>query len=361
MSENNIDKLAVSFVHGYNETDIKLEGEVFPSLLVYNGKNNSTYSYPFPRNISDFLYYKDILKGISPLKGSSNFKRLPRFGLTGIKEVNDYIFAGSWNSVYKIKKSDFSIVSIISNNLMSDLHGIYVDKNKIITVLTGKDTIVISDHDGDIIDHFTIKKDLSVVKDKSIENTDWRFLSKQFRGSTGIWHFNYVQVINDEIWLTSRNTNSFVIYNRNTNKCRVKTMNLCTPALVHDGLLYEDKYYFTSIDGKIIIAKEPDKEKTVREWHEGLNLYNRDLETKVIRINETNYAKEPNWCRGISMNKNNIYVTIDGRYDSDLSFGILKINQKEEAQIVTRLNWSDIGDPSMIKYVTGFDVICFNN
>ena len=81
----------------------------------------------------------------------------------------------------------------------------------------------------------------------------------------------------------------------------------------------------------------------------------------MIRINETNYAKEPNWCRGISMNKNNIYVTIDGRYDSDLSFGILKINQKEEAQIVTRLNWSDIGDPSKIKYVTGFDVIYFNN
>ena len=360
MSESKLDKLVVSFVHGYNEIVLKLEGEVFPSLLVYNGKKNSTYDYPFPRNISDFLYHKDLLKGIPPLKGSKNFKRLPRFGLTGIMEVNDFIFAGSWNSVYKIKKSDFRIDSIISNNLMSDLHGIYADENKIITALTGKDTIVISDHEGVIIDHFTVKKDLTVIKDETIENTDWRFLSKQFRGSTGNWHFNYVQVINDEIWLTSRNTNSFVIYNRNTNKCRMKTMNLCTPALIHDGLLYEDNYYFTSIDGKIIIAKETDEEKTVREWHEGLNLYNRDLETEVIKINETNYAKEPNWCRGISKNENNIYVTIDGRYDSDLSFGVLKINERKDAKIVTRLNWSEIGDASKIKYVTGFDIININ-
>lgn len=359
MLESKLDKLAVSFVHGYNNLDLKLEGEVFPSLLIADGMSNSTYDYPFPRNVSDFSYYKNIIKGMLPLRGSNNFKKLPRFGFTGIAETKDYIFTGSWNSVYKIKKSDYSVDSIISNNLMSDLHGIYVDKDRIFSVLTGKDTIVISDHDGKIIDHFTIKNDLTTFKDEVIENVDWRFLSKQFRGSTGYWHFNYIQLIDNELWLTARNTNCFVICDLKTKKAKLKMMNLCTPALIHDGLLKEEKYYFTSIDGKIIIASQPTNiNPGSREKIDEISLYNRDLITKLIRIKDTNYCKEPNWCRGIAVSEEKIYVTIDGRYDSDLSFGVLEIDEKtQKTRQIARLRWEEVGNQEEIRYVTGFDLI----
>ena len=80
-----------------------------------------------------------------------------------------------------------------------------------------------------------------------------------------------------------------------------KLLYLCTPALIHDGLKYEDWYFFTSIDGNIIIANNTENDKTTREWHENLNHYNRDLETRVIRMEEKNYGREPKLCRSIEI------------------------------------------------------------
>ena len=34
-------------------------------------------------------------------------------------------------------------------------------------------------------------------------------------------------------------------------------MNQKTVVMLHDGILYNNEYYFTSIDGKIIIASNP--------------------------------------------------------------------------------------------------------
>jgi len=241
---------------------------------------------------------------------------------------------------------------------MNDMHGIYVDKDFIVTILTGKDTIVFSNHEGEIIDYFTIKNDLSVVKDKEIEKYDWRFISKQFRGSTGCWHFNFIQKFGDELWLTARNTNSFVVVNLKTMKAHLRLMNFFTPALIHDGKFKNGKYYFTSIDGKIIIAEEASKASfKTREEIKKIHLFDRDLVTKTIRLNETELGREPNWCRGIDIKDNLLFVTIDGRYDTDLSFGLIVLNEDGKLFENHRLKWSDIGDKLKIKFVTGFDVL----
>ena len=36
-----------------------------------------------------------------------------------------------------------------------------------------------------------------------------------------------------------------------------------------------------------------------------INLFNRDLVAKIIRINETDFG-EPNWCRGIAVSEGKI-------------------------------------------------------
>ena len=89
-----------------------------------------------------------------------------------------------------------------------------------------------------------------------------------------------------------------------------------------------------------------------------LYLYNRDLVTEVIEISKTDFGREPNWCRGIAVSEGKIYVTIDGRYDSDLSFGVLEIDEKtHKTRQIARLRWDEVGNEDEIRYVTGFDLI----
>jgi len=351
-------KIVASFVHAYDDIDYKIEKEKLPALVVHDSSNKtSVHNYPFPRNISDFYDCKSIISGLMPLQNTENFKKLPRFGLTGLAQCRNNLYAGSWNAVYEISKSDFSLKCIITNQMMNDLHGIYVDKEYIITVLTGKDTVVFSDFDGKIIDHFTIGNDLTVYKSINLENIDWRFLSKQFRGATGIWHFNYVQRFGNEIWLTARNLGAIIVVNIKTLKAHIRTINQKTVIMLHDGLYYNDEYYFTSIDGKIIIASEAKKAKfNPREEIESLHNFSRDMVCELIRLEETEFGKQPNWCRGIACNKDEMYITVDGLYGSDISFGLVGLKRTGEKIFETRINWHEIGKVDFLRYVTGFDV-----
>jgi hypothetical protein len=352
--------IAVSFVHGYENLNYCVDNELLPALWVNTGETGKVYNYPFPRNVSDFQEYKSLISGAMPLPNSPDFKKLPRFGLTGLAEFGEFLYAGSWNAIYEIRKSDFELARIISNPLMNDMHGILADEKYLITLLTGKDTVVINDYNGDVIDHFTIANDLSVYKDESIEKIDWRFLSKQYRGATGIWHFNYVQRFGDEIWLTSRNLNAFIVVNMKTRKSWIRCMNQKTPVLLHDGLRHGDEYFFTSIDGKIIIASDADKSLVnVREKVAEIGKFSRDMVCELIRLDETEFGREPNWCRGIACAKDVMYVTVDGRYDSDLSFGLLGLKRDGSVVLERRLQWSSVGSVKDLRYVTGFDIAVF--
>ena len=354
------EKKAVSFVHAYQDDDYKIDTENLPALWIHEYDQQRIINYPFPRNLTDFEKYKDYIYGNMPLLGAENFKTLPRFGLTGLSQTKQFLYAGSWNAVYEIKKTDYSLNRIISNSMMNDCHGIWVEEDLIITVLTGKDTIVISNHDGLVVDHFTVSNDLSFYKHKELENIDWRFLSKQFRGATGLWHFNYVQKFGNEIWLTSRNLNSFLVFDLKSRKSWIRTMNHKTVSLLHDGVFYKNEFFFTSIDGKIIISADAatanffTREETDEIWR-----FTRDMVCEVIRLEDTELGKQPNWCRGIACKDDEMFITIDGRYGSELSFGLLGLKRNGKKTFEKRLYWSDIGAKNDLRYVTGFDVTCF--
>ena len=353
-------KIATSFVHAYSDLNYKIEKEKLPALWINDSSNQTlVHNYPFPRNVSDFYDYKSIISGNMPLQSAKDFKKLPRFGLTGLVQYGSNLYAGSWNGVYEISKSDFSLKRIITNHMMNDMHGIWVDEEYIITVLTGKDTIVFSDFNGKIINHFTIANDLTVFKNVDLENIDWRFLSKQFRGATGIWHFNYVQRFGNEIWLTARNLGAFIVVNTKTLKAHIRTINQKTVVMLHDGLYYNQEYYFTSIDGKIIIASDAkNAEFNPREEFKSVQNFSRDMICELIRLEETEFGRQPNWCRGIACNKDEIYVTVDGLYGSNLSFGLVGMKRSGEKILYTRLNWHEIGKVDELRFVTGFDVEC---
>ena len=296
-----------------------------------------------------------------PNKNLDNFNKLPRYGFTGISYFKNRIFCGSWNGIYEINAKNFKLKKIISNKLMSDIHGIDVNRDYLISVLTCKDTIVFTDFDGKIINHFTINKNLKIVKEKNIEKIDWRFVSKQFRGSTGFFHFNYVfQKNKTELWLTSRNLNSFVVVNLKVMKAELRMMNLYSPVLVHDGFHYKNKIYLTSIDGKILIANNNKNEvQKTAEKVRNYKIYNKDLNCEIIRLDKKLIGKDPNWCRGIKVKNNIAYVLIDGRYDTKLRFSLLEIDIKKK-KLVNKVHydWKKVEKKEKeIRYCSGFDLI----
>lgn len=349
----------VSFVHAYQESTHAPESNMAPALWNISGTEEKILGYPFPRQPDDFHEYSQVMAGNLPLSNTEPFKKLPRFGFTGLAHTKEFIYAGSWNAVYEIKRDNLELNRIISNNLMSDLHGIWVDENFIITVLTGKDTVVISDKDGVVIEHYSISHDLSVHVDEDLNDLDWRFLSKQFRGATGRFHFNFVQLFGDEIWLTARNLSAFVVVSRSRKVAWLRTINHKTPVLLHDGIRHNGRYYFTSIDAKIIIAAEPELlEDNPRETIDSIGRYERDFASNIIRIEDSGYGRFPNWCRGLAVCDTDVYCTVDGRYGTQKSFGLAGFSLSGEFLKEYRLNWSAIGNEGDFQYVTGFDVLC---
>ena len=97
-------------------------------------------------------------------------------------------------------------------------------------------------------------------------------------------------------------------------------------------------------------------EHNPREAIDQIHLYTRDLVSCEIRLSQTEFGREPNWCRGIDCDGPIIYVTIDGRYGSDLSFGLLALDAEGRVHGEHRLRWAAVGDETRIRYVTGFDV-----
>jgi hypothetical protein len=352
----------VSFVHGYEDGVHETEVKERPALVALGKAGKEIHRYPFPRNRRDFEdpSLSGMFFGDSPEEGGPDFEKLPRFGFTGVAGDENFIYAGSWNAVYKMNRESLALEGIITNRMMMDLHGIATHDGLIYTVLTAKDTVVATNQQGEVVDWFSIGRDLKISKTDDVRAVDWRFISKQMRGTAGYWHFNHIQVVDGKVLLTTRNASAIVEIDLETRNAELRLMNLCTPTLLHDGKLYDGKYYFTSIDGKIIIASaSEDDPANKRNWEavENLKLYNRDLDVRLIRLNETEFGREPNWCRGIAVADDLVVVSVDGRYDSDLSFGVVGLRpSNEEIAFSTRVRWSEVEVEEGLRYVTGFDL-----
>jgi|GEM_PF-1557727 len=350
----------VSFVHGYEDLSLRISEPTLPALARIEASKPTVFRYPFPRTPADFREFAFDFVGEMPHGDAVEFPRLPRFGLTGLAHYGGKIFAGSWNAVYQIDPASGKLERLISHRFMNDLHGIAVGDVGIVTVLTGLDMVVVSDFDGEVIQTLAINDDLTVDRNPPREDIDWRFVGKQFRGSTGIWHFNNVEIVGNSLHLTSRNASSVVIVDLDAGRASLASISHLTPVLIHDGVRLGTSIFFTSVDGKILIAQSWDKasfESGAVEAGAKTAPFNRGLISKVLRLSDSDFGREPNWCRGIAVDSRSILVTVDGRYGSDLSFGVVEIDHQGTFREEVRIGWNEIGNPSRLRYVTGFDVL----
>ena len=60
------------------------------------------------------------------------------------------------------------------------------------------DMVVIIDHQGNVIDRFTIDQTLRISRDIADDDIDWRSVDKPWSGTTGLFHINNVQTIGQD-------------------------------------------------------------------------------------------------------------------------------------------------------------------
>lgn len=355
-------KIIISFDHGYFK-NIITKNNLRPALLLINKGKVKKLSYPFFRIPSEFIDNKDLIRGELPKIETKKLKKLPRFGFTGIAKNHDLIFALSANSIYVIDRKTLKLKKILTNKLTADNHGIDFYKNKIYSLLTFRDTLVITNLDGSLNSSFTIDENLNVTKnDKKLKNIDWRFITKQRRGPTGHFHFNFIRVTKKKVYLTSRNIGCLIELDINKKKAKLITFGHQKCSLIHDGVKANDNLYFTSVDGKILIVnliKKINAQERIFKTNFNLKIFKNSYNLKYFIINKSNLKRTPTWCRGIEIiGKQKIITTVDGVYGSKgfsvVGFDIKKNKKLFEYKINKQGNFEN---PKYIRYLSGFSII----
>ena len=336
--------IVVSFVHGHEGNRVTKKLEPVPALWEIRGNKEKIHHYSFTEKAGDFDKLPYQLVGEGPVKMTSGGAKIPRFGFTGLQVVGNDLLAASWRGIYRIDLKTFEVKNFITNRYTSHLHGFYADEDEIIVAVPFKDMLVRMGHDGEVRDVVTIDRSLSVSRYDKRNKEDWRFTTKMLSGGSGFFHFNNVQKCGDEIYITCRHLCAFMVLKPGAKRAFLRTVNYCTPTCVHDGDRFREKFYLTSIDGKILVASEPPKNANER--------HNYDLQSETIRLGEG----ERNWCRGMKVTRDLIYTTVDGRYGTDLSFSVLALDRSYKEIWQKKLRWSEVDSEKDLRFVTGFDI-----
>lgn len=187
----------------------------------------------------------------------------------------DRLYVCTTTEVLIYQLPEFRQVGYLSMPCFNDVHHVrpYRD-GSLLVASTGLDMVVMLSPEGEILREWNVLGE-DTWKRFSRE-IDYRKVpsTKPHRS-----HPNYLFLIGDDIWVTR-------FYQRDaiclTSPGKRIEIGLEAP---HDGLVYEDRVYFTTVDGHIVIA----------------NAHSLRVE-RVIDLNACNSAKKVlGWCRGIEV------------------------------------------------------------
>lgn len=363
-------KFAISCAYEVTKKNSKLKIKKYKNIyvqkfLILHKKKIYIKKYPAIINSLDFNNFKNIIDGDLPKDNKNIFFGHSKMGFRGLSVNKKFIYAATYNSIYKINKNNYKLERIISNNMMSDLHGIYCEKY-LWCVNPGIDTLIQSNEEGKIINTYKITKDLKIiVNDKEDRKIDWRFHLKQYAGPTGFYHINFVRKESHNIYLTSRNLGAVIKLNLKNNKAGLEQFGHNWPCMIHDGKLYKNKIYFTSIDGKVLIHNKnrllisKRNEALIKKNKIRTNIYHKANHLIRLDLNLVKKIGNINWCRGISIIDDSTFaVCLDGRYGTKF-FRIVFFKKIKNGKIKIidsfKIYKNEISK-THLRFCTGFDI-----
>jgi hypothetical protein len=183
-----------------------------------------------------------------------------------------YICTSTEVMIYELPS--FRLATYISLPCFNDLHHVYpTPQGTLLVMITGLDIVAEVTLDGRFLRHWDVMgEDTWSIYSK---DTDYRKISttKPHRA-----HANHIFLLQDEIWVTRFHQRDAISLSVPQRKIEIGIQR------PHDGFLFQDLLYFTTVDGHVVVANP--------------------VTLKIERIHDLNHMSNPSgeslgWCRGL--------------------------------------------------------------
>ena len=156
----------------------------------------------------------------------------------------DKFYVCTQTEVMVFKLPEFTQLAYISLPSFNDVHHVRpTPAGNLLVAISGLDMVVEVNLCGEVLREWDV-----------YDSKPWTRFSKEIDYRKGIStkphksHPNQVFMVDDEIWVTRFEQRDAICLNRPERRIRIGTER------VHDGLLYEGRLYFTTVNGTVVVA-----------------------------------------------------------------------------------------------------------
>jgi len=215
---------------------------------------------------------------MSKSDGGSNYpSEHPNLQYTSCCLNGDILWLPTDTEIYKLHYPSLEVVKVISYPFFHNVHSVNVFDDRVYVTSTGLDMVAVLDADGEVIELINTEgKDLW---HRFSEQTDYRIIHSTRPHDC---HPNFVFIANGKRWVTRCKQQDAVCLDDVSEKIEITLVE--KRISVHDGVLYKDKVYFTTVDG-FLVATNPATNKREDE----INLLSHIKESQL------------GWARGLSI------------------------------------------------------------
>jgi len=233
--------------------------------------------------------------------------------------AGDTLYVCTSTEVLIFKVPAFQQVGYVSIPCFNDLHHVVPAQDGALLVAnTGLDMVVKVSRSGELLNAWSVMGE--DPWSRFSRDIDYRRVETTKPHKS---HPNFVFELNDETWVTRFRQRDAISLNGSGGR-----INIAVQA-PHDGLLHDGKIYFTSVDGRVVIAdpaslqvervidlKEINGQNTLLGWCRGLlPLDERRLWVGFSRIRKTRFKENVLWVRSTLQNGMSEAPTHIGLYD----------------------------------------------
>jgi len=217
--------------------------------------------------------------------------------------IGDTLYTCTSTEVLIFKLPEFKQMSHISLPCFNDLHHVTPGPDgNLLVANTGLDMVIKLTPQGEVLDEWSVLEEEPWARFS--RTIDYRKVDSTKPHQS---HPNFVFQLNSEIWVTRFMQRDAICLNGNRRRIEIGLQ------FPHDGLLRGNRIYFTTVDGKIVIANRQtlrvdeiidlrsisDGEKALG-WCRGLlPVDERQVWAGFTRVRKTKFAENILWARNI--------------------------------------------------------------
>ncbi|MCR8848730.1 hypothetical protein NQ095_09960 [Rossellomorea sp. SC111] len=212
-----------------------------------------------------------VIEYVSPLKVCPDEKASISFTAGTVRD--NQLYVGTQTEVLVFDLLTSKMIDYVSLPLFNDVHHVTPRKNgNLLVANTGLDMVAELDRKGQVVNLWNVMGD--DPWSRFSPDIDYRKIANT---KPHMSHPNFVFELNGEVWVTRCLQKDAICLNDSQKRIDIGRQ------LIHDGVIYNGKIYFTQVDGRIIIVNS----STLK------------VEREVNLVEISKHKEKIGWCRGI--------------------------------------------------------------